>query len=145
MNIEDTDYINLLFADNLKQDQEIRTKLNVVFQEGFRAFRNGGRKPYNKPTRQQSVTVSKRMNAINTGNNWFAERLTIALSLEGYKCFDIYDKVSGKLTRTKLEQVTQAYNPYSPNTALMHKEWQRGWDRAYFIQQSYQRKRNSNN
>jgi hypothetical protein len=133
-------YNNYLFADNLLQDQEIKDGLSSVFQLGFQSFFNGGRKPY-YPNSLQKAIISKRAYAIRQNKpQSYIDKLAQQLLSQGLVCVDYID-TNDEYKWTKVEQVTIASNPYLPYT-LMHKEWQRGWDKAYFISRSYQNERN---
>lgn len=136
-------YSSILFADNLKLDTEIRTKLVDSFQLGFKAFFKGGRKPIRVNSLQQSI-IAKRLKALKFNNEHYANKLAQQLASGGLALVDYVDPNTNQVIKTRVEQITIATSPYIKDT-MLDKEWQRGWNKAYLVSQNYNAERNSKN
>jgi len=91
----------------------------AAFKGGYAAFFKGSRKPYAlSPKQQEEITKLKSGKRIAALVKWYEERgviLTLTTAQPLYKA----------------EQVTLAECPYKPHTYAA-KEWQRGFNAAYF-------------
>lgn len=106
----------------------------AAFQRGYSAFFKGERVSY-VPTHKEADALDRRANLLSAGLNRAADKIADSFTEQGVFVVDIHD-TAGTYEETILEKTGVASNPY-PLKTFAAKEWERGFNAAYFKNISY--------
>jgi hypothetical protein len=107
--------------------------LEDAFKRGELDFFHGQRVPV-RFTKAQKIEVKKRSKALAEGNTHRADKIAMFMFLNGMHLSDIYlgDETENVAPdQTVGEHAVMASNPYTDGS-LLAKEWERGFNTAYF-------------
>lgn len=108
--------------------------IEAAYHRGEQAFIHGDKKLI-EPDTNQAIDVKNRLRAHRWDDEKKLNRLTAKLASQGLTLVDLYDSETALHPfDTECYISVEASNPYN-NGSLMAKEWQRGFNAAYFANQ----------